>query len=221
MNTALPVVETFHSIQGEGKHAGRSAFFIRLAGCKVGCPWCDTKISWDESLFPKKSIKEIASQAKEAIVNGAAFIVITGGEPLHHNLDSLFQEIRKISKYTFNKEIPLHIETSGVNKITGNPNWITLSPKRHSIPTKEILERCDEIKVVIHQQEDILFAEEMAQKAIDLQAGINNKSLSLQPMLFLQPGWDSKQGMELAIAHVKSNSHWKLSIQAHKWLGIQ
>ena len=143
--TSLPVVETFHSLQGEGLHAGRSAFFIRLGGCHVGCSWCDTKHSWPMESHPKQSVDSLATKAAQAEQAGAAFVVITGGEPLHHNLNALTDEIRRSC------HLPVHIETSGVDPLSGTIDWVTLSPKRHHPPLPELLSGCHELKVVIHE----------------------------------------------------------------------
>ena len=213
MEETLPIVEYFHSIQGEGSHAGRSAFFIRLALCKVGCSWCDTKESWNLNNHGEESILKISQYVAKAKMKGAAFVVLTGGEPLHHNLNNLCENIREVTKYKQKDSIAIHLETSGVDPLTGGPDWITLSPKRHAPPLKEILEVCDELKVVIQTKDDLLFAEEMAKKAY------TNKLKT--PKLFLQAGWNNKNGEKLAFEYVKSNPQWRLSMQTHKWLGIR
>ncbi len=210
MEGNLPIVEYFHSIQGEGAHAGRSAFFIRLASCKVGCPWCDTKESWSTNNHKKESIASLCKYITRAENEGAAFVVITGGEPLHHNLNSLCNNIREKNS---TKAMSIHLETSGVDPLTGNPDWITLSPKRHAPPLKELLHACHELKVVIHTKEDLIFAEKMAN--IALQNNQNN------PILFLQAGWNSRTGQNLTYDYVKRNPQWRLSMQTHKWLGIR
>lgn len=199
----LPVVETFHSLQGEGHHSGRSAFFIRLAGCNVGCPWCDTKHSWPEAAHPQRHLDDLAQEAAAAERQGAAFTVITGGEPLHHNLDALASTLREASSHA------LHLETSGVDDLSGDPDWITLSPKPHRPPRQELLSHCDELKVVIHTSDDLLFAESMA------------AAVSKQTVLLLQPSWDSPEGQRLAIDHVQCQPRWRLSLQTHKWLGVR
>ena len=130
----LPVVETFHSLQGEGHHAGRSAFFIRLAGCTVGCPWCDTKHSWPVQGHAEQPINALADAAQMAAAAGASFVVITGGEPLHHDLQPLTQALDARCG------LPLHLETSGVDPLSGRFDWITLSPKRHRPPRQELLQ---------------------------------------------------------------------------------
>ncbi|MEX0589403.1 MAG: 7-carboxy-7-deazaguanine synthase QueE, partial [Cyanobium sp.] len=152
---ALPVVETFHSLQGEGLHAGRSAFFIRLGGCNVGCSWCDTKHSWPAEVHPQRPLFELAAETAAAAAAGAAFVVITGGEPLHINLDPLCQALASAG-------LPLHLETSGVDQPSGRFAWITLSPKAHRPPTSALLALCDELKVVVHEAGDLAFAETMA-----------------------------------------------------------
>jgi Organic radical activating enzymes len=202
MSETLPVVETFHSLQGEGLHAGRSAFFLRLGGCTVGCPWCDTKHSWPAEAHPQQSVDSLAAATAEAASAGAAFVVITGGEPLHHQLDALTTAIRRVCS------LPVHLETSGVDPLSGAPDWITLSPKRHSPPRAEVLQACDELKVVVHEPADLLFAEVVATQAP-------------QATWLLQPGWSSEEGQELAIAMARRNSRWRLSLQSHKWLGVR
>lgn len=199
---SLPVVETFHSLQGEGHHCGRSAFFIRLAGCRVGCTWCDTKHSWPQESHPRRSIDALADEAVEAAHQGAAFTVITGGEPLHHDLSRLTDALAGRGNET-------HLETSGVDPLSGSPNWITLSPKRHWPPRRELLQRCDELKVIVHEQQDLSFAEEMA------------KETRPGTVLLLQPGWQSEQGQLLSIEHVRRHRHWTLGLQTHKWLGLR
>ncbi|KGG13725.1 MULTISPECIES: 7-carboxy-7-deazaguanine synthase QueE [Prochlorococcus] len=222
MTTSLPVVERFHSIQGEGAHSGRSAFFIRLAKCKVGCSWCDTKESWSETSHPKIKVNELAKEAAKAHSRGAAFLVITGGEPLHHNLNPLCKALESELSF-FNKgNMPIHLETSGVDTISGSPDWITLSPKRHFPPKKELLEACHEIKVVIHSKKDIYFAEQMAKLATDTKKNASKckSKILMEPILFLQPGWKHKEGKALAIDHVINNPKWRLSLQTHKWLNL-
>ena len=202
MTKELPVVETFQSVQGEGIHAGRGAFFIRLAGCNVGCSWCDTKQSWRSDLHPKQDVNELAKQAAKAEKSGTAIIVITGGEPLNHNLDRLTEAIRTRCK------LPIHIETSGVDAISGKPNWITLSPKRHKPPRIDLLTACDELKVVIFDEKDLEFAKQCAKQAS-------------QAAWLLQPGWENEKGQEIAILHTQSQPKWRLSLQSHKWLKVR
>ena len=212
MESSLPVVECFHSLQGEGEHAGRSAYFIRLASCKVGCQWCDTKESWNSEIHPQLSLIALSIRTANAQKEGAAFVVITGGEPLHHNLDLLCKEIRKSTLNLENQSIPIHLETSGVDLLSGNPDWITLSPKRHYPPHIDNLLSCQELKVVIHSKDDLDFAEKMA--------NILKNNAKVQPQLFLQPGWQNQQGQTLAFKYVKNNPDWRLSMQTHKWLGV-
>ncbi|MFZ9173363.1 7-carboxy-7-deazaguanine synthase QueE [Vulcanococcus sp.] len=206
---ALPVVETFHSLQGEGIHAGRSAFFIRLGGCQVGCSWCDTKHSWPREVHPQRSLKELAAEAAQAAADGAAFVVITGGEPLEHNLTALCQALRPLG-------LPLHLETSGVNPLSGDFDWITLSPKPHRRPTNELLAACHELKLVVHEASDLPLAETLAAEACT-----QRPQTQAAPTLLLQPGWDCPEGQALAIGYVRSHPHWRLSLQSHKWLGVR
>ena len=200
---SIPVVETFHSLQGEGHHYGRSAFFIRLAGCNVGCAWCDTKHSWPMASDDKQDVEALAGQATKAKANGAAFVVITGGEPLHHNLQPLTDALDRSCG------LPLHLETSGVNQLSGRFDWVTLSPKRHRPPQHALLSRCDELKVVVLDTEDLTFAHAMA----------NNTSTAAH--LLVQPVWASETAQDLAIHHVKQHPRWRLSLQSHKFLQIR
>lgn len=234
----LPVVETFHSLQGEGLHAGRSAFFIRLAGCSVGCPWCDTRHSWELEGHPRRSLAELAQELAEAAAAGAAFAVLTGGEPLEHDLGPLCEALAAAVP-----NLPLHLETSGAAPValSGRFAWITLSPKRHRPPSPELLAACDELKVVVHEPADLAFAEAMAAQALAARAALAAGSplfpdrandQSPQPMgggpasgagpaLLLQPGWNCRRGQELALAFVRSHPAWRLSLQSHKWLGVR
>ena len=205
LDAALPVVETFHSLQGEGLHAGRSALFIRLGGCSVGCSWCDTKHSWPAEAHPQQALAALAAEAEAAAEAGAAFVVLTGGEPLHHDLGPLCQALEPSG-------LPLHLETSGVDPLSGRFAWITLSPKRHRPPTAELLATCQELKVVVHEVADLAFAQAMAAAA----AAAGN-----QPALLLQPGWDSPAGQALAIDYVRCHRRWRLSLQSHKLLGLR
>ena len=214
MTTALPVVETFHSLQGEGLHSGRSAFFIRLAGCDVGCSWCDTKVSWPMAAHPLRPVADLAAEATSAAAAGAAFVVVTGGEPLQHDLAPLCRALQPSGS----GRLPLHLETSGVGHASGRFDWITLSPKRHRPPNEALLGRCDELKVVVAGVEDLTFAEAMAERARELRCS------SLEPAgpaLLLQPAWGDAEGMALAIDHVRQYPAWRLSLQTHKWLGMR
>jgi len=214
MPSVIPVVETFHSLQGEGVHAGRSAFFLRLAGCTVGCPWCDTRHSWPQAAHPQRPLAELAAEARAAATAGAAFVVVTGGEPLHHDLGHLCNALAAAG-------LPLHLETSGVDPLSGRFDWITLSPKRHRPPRPELLAACHELKVVVHEPADLAFAETMAAACNDPAASPGTAGTVPRPALLMQPGWDSEIGRQLAVAHVRSHPRWRLSLQSHKWLGVR
>lgn len=222
----LPVVETFHSLQGEGLHAGRSAFFLRLAGCAVGCPWCDTKHSWPADAHPQRSLAELVGEARAVAAAGAAFAVVTGGEPLEHDLELLCAALDPAAT-----GLPLHLETSGAAplQLSGRFAWITLSPKRHRPPSPELLAACDELKVVVHEPADLAFAEAMAAQAVAARSAVASApandggvlALGSEPALLLQPGWNCRRGQELAIDFVRSHPAWRLSLQNHKWLGVR
>lgn len=215
----LPVVETFHSLQGEGLHAGRSAFFLRLAGCDVGCPWCDTRHSWELQNHPRQLLRDLAAELAAAAVAGAAFAVVSGGEPLEHDLGPLCEALDQVSG-----GLPLHLETSGAAplRLSGRFDWITLSPKRHRPPSPELLAVCDELKVVVHEPADLAFAEAMAEQALVSRRGAAAPASPPQgPALLLQPGWNCRRGQELAIEFVRAHPAWRLSLQSHKWLGVR
>ena len=218
MTKYLPIVEKFHSLQGEGFHSGKSAFFIRLAGCEVGCPWCDTKHSWDSKKYPLFSINSLLSEIKEVRIKGASFIVLTGGEPLQHNLDDFCKIIKSETYSKFNNSIKIHIETSGVNDFSGFYDWITLSPKRHKPPKDYFLERCNEIKVIINDSTDIQFAQHIKEKVSKVKKQTNTFK---DKKFFVQPAWDSNKGYRLAINFAKMNPEWTLSLQTHKYLSIK
>ena len=217
MTKLLPVVEKFHSLQGEGFHCGKSAFFIRLAGCQVGCPWCDTKHSWDSTKYPLLSIETLLAEIKEVRSQGASFIVLTGGEPFQHNLNELCKIIKNKTCTKEYNSIKIHIETSGVNDFSGCFDWITLSPKRHKPPQDYFLEKCNEVKIVINDKNDIKFAQDIKEKIFKLTklSNRNNKKF------FIQPAWESNKGYDLAIEFAKRNPTWTLSLQTHKYLSIQ
>ena len=168
----------------------------------MGCPWCDTKHSWPQHVHPEREAEELAQEARDAAGNGANFTVITGGEPLQHNLATLTRALAEAN-------LPRHLETSGVGLLSGDFDWITLSPKPHQPPRQAILQECHELKVVVHNSSDLNFAEGMANHTRH------------GTMLLLQPGWDSEQGMQLAVDYVKQHQNWRLSLQTHKWLNIR
>ena len=223
MTDFLPLVEKFHSLQGEGFHSGKSAFFVRLAGCKVGCSWCDTKHSWEKENYPLTSIESIVNEIKTARKKGASFLVITGGEPLHHNLDNFCRVIKKQTANKKQNSIKIHIETSGVNKISGNFDWITLSPKRHLPPKNYYLKNCNELKIIINDQKDIDFAIYLKQEIINThyKSSTENGRYKLDKKYYLQPAWENDNGFSLTIDFIKKNPEWNLSIQTHKYLKIR
>lgn len=195
----LPVVETFHSVQGEGIWAGSNAFFIRLAGCDVGCPWCDTKHSWPAKHHPKRAVEELVA---EAIAHNPNIIIITGGEPLMHSLATLTAALRKAN-------LKIHLETSGSHPLSGTFDWISLSPKPFKPPLDNIYSRASELKVIISDFQDLDWATVQGQK------------VSAKTVKLLQPEWDSKVGAQLAFDYVLSHPEWRLSLQTHKLLGVR
>lgn len=195
----LPLMESFYTIQGEGSHSGKAAYFIRLAGCDVGCTWCDVKDSWDETAHPRIEVSKIVDSA---IKSKSRLAVITGGEPLMYNLESLTQNLKSNGFQT-------HLETSGAHGLTGIWDWICLSPKKFKKPLQEAFDCADELKVIVYNKSDYLWAEEMAEK------------VTSECKLFLQPEWSkSKQMLPQLIEYVKDNPSWQISLQVHKFMDI-
>ncbi len=195
---ALPLMEAFYTIQGEGYHKGSAAFFVRIGGCDVGCHWCDVKESWDAEKHPPTTIDKIVSQAKEH----AKVVVVTGGEPLMWNMDPLTQALRDAGLKT-------HIETSGAYPLSGTWDWICLSPKKRMLPKKEIYTKADELKVIVYNKDDLQFAEQQA------------KDVTSSCKLYLQPEWSRRDSaIPLIVDHVLAFPKWLASLQTHKYLKI-
>lgn len=197
--TLLPLMEEFYTIQGEGFHSGKAAYFIRLGGCDVGCHWCDVKESWDAELHPLTSADQIVENAEK--YPGKA-VVITGGEPLIYNLDYLTAELQKRGIKTF-------IETSGAYPLSGSWDWICLSPKKFKAPKPEIGPVAGELKVIIFNKSDFIWAEE--------HAGLVSENCKL----YLQPEWSkAAEVTPFIINYVMQNPKWEISLQTHKYLNI-
>jgi len=195
----LPIMERFYTIQGEGFHSGRAAYFIRIAGCDVGCVWCDVKESWDSAIHPLVKISDLVKSVKE---NNADFVVITGGEPALYNLTTLVNELKT-------NNIEVAIETSGCYELIGNVDWYCFSPKKFKVPCDEAYKKANELKVVIFHPSDLLWAETHAQK------------VNATCKLFIQPEWSKQeQLLPQIIEYVKSNQKWRISLQTHKFMQI-
>lgn len=199
IHSSLPVMEHFYTIQGEGYYSGQAAYFIRLAGCDVGCVWCDVKESWDASIHPKYSVDEIVKWVTDSKTRIA---VITGGEPLLHQLDELTTALQA-------KGIRTHIETSASSPLSGTWDWICVSPKKFKPPLNEVTFTAHELKVVVFNKSDLEWAEQHAQH------------VSKNCRLYLQPEWDKKETvLPLIIDYVKQHPQWTISIQTHKYINI-
>ena len=195
----LPVMEAFYTLQGEGYHSGKPAYFIRLGGCDVGCVWCDVKESWDASLHTPLSIEKIIGGANK---HPGRLAVVTGGEPLMYNLEKL-TNVLHINGFKTN------IETSGAYPLSGNWDWICFSPKKFKAALPEFYSASHELKVIIFNKSDFKFAEKHAE--------LVNKNC----ILYLQPEWDKQEEMlPLIIDYVKQNPKWRVSLQTHKFLNI-
>jgi 7-carboxy-7-deazaguanine synthase len=227
--TTLPIMESFYTLQGEGFHKGKAAYFIRLGGCDVGCVWCDVKDSWDAEAHPKFSIEEIINKlkldvpstnydenskvksqnqkpetlnTKHQTINTKPIVVITGGEPLIHNLDELTQQLQTLGFET-------NIETSGSSPFSGSWNWICLSPKKFKAPLPEILPLANELKIVVFNKSDFDWAEQYAAQ------------VSPSCKLYLQPEWDKREMVTpLIIDYIKAHPQWQLSLQIHKYINV-
>jgi 7-carboxy-7-deazaguanine synthase len=195
----LPIMEQFYTLQGEGLHQGKAAYFIRLGGCDVGCVWCDVKDSWDAAKHPQHRIADIVAAAAQ---HPGRLAVITGGEPLMHDLTALTQALQDVGFAT-------HIETSGAHPLSGQWNWICLSPKKFKAPLPDILPLANELKVVVFNKSDFAWAEQYA------------ALVSPQCKLYLQPEWDkAAEVTPLIIDYIKAHPQWGLSLQVHKYINV-
>lgn len=195
----LPVMEYFYTLQGEGYHSGRAAYFIRLGGCDVGCVWCDVKESWDAAAHPYYDISQLVDLAS---THPGRMAVITGGEPAMYNLNPLTSALKEAGFAT-------NIETSGTHPLTGTWDWVCFSPKKFKAPLQEYYEAAHELKVIIFNKSDFKFAEQHAAKV--------NKNCKL----FLQVEWDKRdQMMPLVVDYVQQNPQWRVSTQTHKYMNI-
>lgn len=195
----IPVMEHFYTVQGEGAYTGHAAYFIRLAGCDVGCIWCDVKESWGVCTDQIMNVSDVVNQAA---ANPAKIAVITGGEPLLHHLTDLTEALHA-------KGFRIHIETSGAHPLTGNIDWICLSPKKFKFPQPDIYEKADELKVVVYNKKDLEWAEQQAEK------------IGPHCRLFLQPEWDRREeAMAWIVDYVKAHPEWQISLQTHNYLQV-
>jgi organic radical activating enzyme len=195
----LPVMEQFYTIQGEGNNTGKAAYFIRIGGCDVGCHWCDVKESWDASIHPLTSITSLLD---DVLSYSAKSVVITGGEPLQYNLTELTSLLKE-------NHIETYIETSGAYPISGNWDWICLSPKKTMPPKNEIYKIAHELKIIVYNKHDFEWAKQEAEK-------VNSTCI-----LYLQPEWSKRnEMMPLIVEFVKQHTNWRVSLQTHKYMNI-
>jgi 7-carboxy-7-deazaguanine synthase len=195
----IPVMESFYTLQGEGFHTGKAAFFIRLAGCDVGCVWCDVKESWEVNPNQIRIIDELIDSC---VTNNVNFVVLTGGEPAMYDLRPITSQLKANKIYT-------SIETSGVYELEGEVDWYTFSPKKFKKPTDEAYLKANELKVVIYHKSDFSWA-------IEHQKKVNKNCL-----LYIQPEWSKREEITPFIVNfIKQNPEWKLSLQTHKYINI-
>ncbi len=196
---SLPILETFYTLQGEGFNAGKPVFFIRIAGCSIGCPWCDTKESWRP--YPHQLI-DVEKIAQKAALYPAKALLVTGGEPLNYNLEPLTAAMKRLGIKTF-------IETTGTEPLSGQWDWICVSPKPFKKSLEQVVKYANELKIIIYSDSDFALAEEYA------------KIVSPDTHLFLQPEWSRKEIMlPKIVEYIKNNPQWRLSLQIHKYVGI-
>ena len=195
----LPIMEHFFTIQGEGTYSGRAAYFVRLAGCDIGCVWCDVKESWDSELHPILDIDYLVSEIEKTTVD---FVVITGGEPALYDLTFLIKKLKML-------KIDVAIETSGCYELKGIVDWYCFSPKKFKAPCNEAYQLANELKIVINHPSDLAWAEKHAEK------------VTSSCKLYLQPEWSKSDSLlPLIIEFVKSNNKWRISLQTHKFMHI-
>ena len=196
---SFPIMEYFYSVQGEGVFVGQPSFFIRMGGCDVGCVWCDVKDSWDAEKHPKLPIDFLIEEAKKY---SSRLLIITGGEPAMYDLTELTKSFKKAG-------FQVHIETSGAYPLVGNFDWITFSPKKFKQPLESVAKMANELKIVVFNKSDIHWAEE------------HQKLVTSDCKLFLQPEWDKRKITEkIVFDYVLTNPKWFVSLQTHKYLGV-
>ena len=196
---SLPIMESFYTLQGEGFHQGKAAYFIRLAGCDVGCVWCDVKESWDKELYPEQRVDQIVTNAKKY---PGRLVVITGGEPTLYNLEDLTRDLQAEGFLT-------NIETSGSHPLTGSWDWVCLSPKKFKAPLDGFPELANELKIIVFNNSDFAWAEKYA------------ALVSPSCKLYLQPEWSKAEVITPSIVeYIKENPKWELSLQIHKYINV-
>lgn len=196
---SLPFMDSFTTIQGEGLYSGHSAHFLRIGGCDLGCHWCDIKESWNSDLYPIVEVEKILKTISSSI----DLVIISGGEPLIWNMSPLTEALKKMNK-------KVHLETSGAYTLSGKWDWICLSPKKNKQPIQEIYKKANELKIIVYNKDDLKFAKE------------NAKNVKKDCALFLQPEWSVKEKvMPLIGKFILENSNWRVSLQTHKYLGLE
>lgn len=198
-SVSYPIVETFHSVQGEGAWTGVNAFFIRLGGCDVYCPWCDQKESWNAQRHPRIAVNDLVKLATEV---HPAIVIITGGEPLMHDLNPLTRSLKE-------QDLQVHLETSGAHPFTGLFDWVTFSPKTYKAPHDSIYEQANELKIVIGKEGDLDWARSQ------------EKKVSSTTIKYLQPEWNNPASLPLIFDYVLKYPQWRISLQTHKFLGVR
>jgi 7-carboxy-7-deazaguanine synthase len=198
VEVSYPLMEHFYTLQGEGYWAGHAAYFLRLGGCDVGCHWCDVKESWDVEAHPKVTVAEMLAAIQ---ATPARIVVVTGGEPMMHDLGPLTAALKAAGLRT-------HVETSGAHPLTGTWDWVTFSPKKFKAPLTDFYPAADELKVIVYTAHDLAWAE------------THTPNLKPSAQLYLQPEWSRPESAQWIIDYVKANPQWRISLQTHKFLEI-
>ncbi len=198
--TLYPLVEHFYTLQGEGFWAGRPAYFLRLGGCDVECSWCDTRHSWPLEGWPQYTAQELLSLVS---ATPARHVVITGGEPTLHPLGELVGTLQAAGYF-------VQLETSGAHPLPEPcPDWVTFSPKRFKPPLPSYYQRASELKVVIHAQSDLKWAEDQLNQCPE---GIP---------AFLQPDfYRLNEALTWIVEYIQAHPNWRLSLQWHRYLNL-
>ncbi len=212
-----PINNIYACVQGEGCQTGVPMVMLRLQGCDVGCPWCDTKETWllnpaysrsefdlnTEPTYSWQDSRAIGDHLRERFPS-FKWVLISGGEPAQYDLSALTELLH-------DRGLRVSLETSGTEQIRGHFDWVTVSPKIDMPGGKQIepgaLTRADEIKMVIGKPADIARLDKLLEQ--------NN----LGATICLQPVSQSLKATQLCLETVQARG-WRLSIQVHKYLNL-
>jgi len=178
-----PVNEAFYTFQGEGAHMGKAAFFVRLHGCPVKCPWCDSAGTWHHKFVPEDIARLTAREIIRLKPSGANRIVITGGEPCIHDLTSLVAVAQASGCI-------VAVETCGAFPVVRELDWITVSPKWNKLPLRESLRMAHELKLIINDASDIVAWENKLEEIMGHSLQVQQELTGLD--VWLHPQWGNR-----------------------------